>query len=161
MLSWQFYRNLENSFKHFLETKVSDDSVTDINGTAVPVRVGRKSDDDWSIPCIVGYFDSETDERLEIGSNNRLETYLFIIEIYASNEGERLDLAKWVKDTINDGFKYYSYSPNPTTPDSPTKIAGSWIHIDFVTNNRVNLGENVSDIDAHRHRISVNMWTTK
>ena len=162
MLAWQLYRNIENSFKEFLETEISTDSVTDINGNAVTVEVCRKESDDWSLPCIRGYWDSETPEgRLELGSNKRLESQLFIIEIYATNEGERMDLAKWVKDTINNGFRYYAYTPNPSLPDSPTKVSGNWLHLDFISNNRVNLGENVDWVDAHRHRISVKLFMTK
>lgn len=160
-MAWRFYRNLENSFKDFLESEISTDEIKDINGDSVTVEVGRKEDNNWSLPCIRGYFESENSERLEIGTNNRLETYLFMIEIYATNEGERLDLAKWVKDTINDGFRYYTYSYNSEDPESPTKVSGNWVHLDFLTNNRVALSGNVDEIDAHRHRISVNLWTTK
>lgn len=158
MLSWQLYRNLENSLKDFLDTEISTDSVTDINGTAVPVRVGRKNDDNWTIPCISLYVESETLERFEIGSNNRDERELIIIDIYATNEGERLDLAKWVTDTINNGWQYYTYTVNVATPESPNKVAGGWVNVDFLSNTRINLGNNVSQLDVYRHRISINVW---
>lgn len=159
-MSWRFYRCLENSFKDFLDTEITSDNITDIDGNLINVEVGRK-EDSFSLPCIRGYLDSETSERLEIGSNARFEKYTFIIEIYASNEGERLDLAKWVKDTINNGFRYYDYAYNVSNPESPIKTEGNWVHLDFLTNTRVALGENVDQIDAHRHRISVSLFMTK
>ncbi len=158
MLSWGLYRNLENSLKYFLDTQIATDNVTDINGNAVPVRVGRKADNDWTLPCISLYIESETSPRLEIGSNNRDDRYLLIVDIYATNEGERLDIARWLKEEIKNGFRYYSYSPNLSNPDSPTKVAGGLVNINFLTNDRVNLGQNVDSFDAHRHRITINTW---
>jgi len=158
MLAWQLYRCLENSLKDFLDQKITDDSVTDINGVNVPVRVGRKNDDNWTLPCISLYVESETLERFEIGSNNRDDRQLIIIDIYATNEGERLDLAKWLSTTINNGWRYYSYTPNIATPESPDKVAGGLVNVDFLTNTRVNLGQNTDEIDAHRHRVTINVW---
>ena len=57
-MTWRLYRNLENSLKDFLDTEISNDSITDINGTAVPVRIGRKEDDNWTLPCISLYMES-------------------------------------------------------------------------------------------------------
>jgi len=158
MLAWGILRNLENSIKDFLDTEIITDSVTDINGVNIPVRVGRKNDDNWTLPCISLYNESETLSRFEIGSNNRDARELIIIDIYATNEGERLDLAKWLTDTINNGLRYYTYTYKPSNPESPTKVAGGWINVDFLTNTRVSLGQNISEIDAHRHRVSVNVW---
>lgn len=159
-MTWRLYRNLENSLKDFLDTQISNDSLIGENGNSIPVRVGRKEDDNWTIPCISVYMESETSERFEIGSNNRDERELLIIDIYASNEGERLDLAKWVTDAINNGFRYYAYTYNASNPESPTKVAGGLVNVNFLTNTRVNLGQNISEIDAHRHRISVNVWVS-
>jgi len=157
MLAWQEIRNIENSLKFFLDTEVVTDGVTDIKGTGVPIRIGRKNDDNWTLPCIAVYCESETDPRSFIGSNRRIVTYLIQIEIYATNEGERQDLAKWVTDTINDGWRYYTYVPNLSDPDNPTKTASGWARIDFLINTRVNLGQTVDLVDSHRHRISINV----
>ena len=158
MLAWQLYRNLENSLKDFLDAKIVTDSVTDINGIKVPVWVGRKEDDNWTLPCISLYMESETLIPFEIGSTLKDDRQLIIIDIYATNEGERLDLSKWLTATINDGWRYYSYSPNIITPESPTKVAGGLVNVDFLTNTRVNLGQNSDEIDAHRHRVTINVW---
>jgi len=158
MLSWGTYRCIENSLMDFLTAKVITDVVTDIKGVSVPIRVGRKESDDWTLPCITLYVDNETSERAFLGSNTRLDSYLIIIDIFATNEGERCDLAEWVKSTINDGFRYYAYTPNESTPTVPTKVAGGLVSIDFLTNARVALGQNVDLEDKHRHRISVTSW---
>jgi len=160
MIIWQTQRCLENSLKDFLDIQIASANVTDIDGNLVPVRAGRKEDNNWTLPCISVYVESQLSPRLEIGSNTRDERHLIIIDIYASDEGERLDLSDWVTSIINDGCVYYTYTVNVSTPESPTKTDAGWVSIDFLTNTRVNLGQNVSEFDQHRHRISVNSWIT-
>ncbi len=158
MLAWRTTRCLENSLKDFLDAQIITDSVTDIKGVNVPVRVGRKEDNNWTLPCITIYNESETDPRIFIGSNYRQQTYLIIIDIYATNKGERQDIADWLRSAINDGFRYYTYTPNVSTPESPTKVAGGFVDVNFLTNERVSLGQNVDLADAHRHRLTINTW---
>ena len=157
-MTWRLYRNLENSFKDFLDTSIASDGLVDENGSAIPVRIGRKNDSDWTIPFFSVYMESETLDNFEIGSNLKDDRQLIVLDVYASNEGERLDLTKWLVDTINDGFRYYSYTYNSVTPESPTKVAGGWANIKFLTNTRINLGQNVAKADAHRHQVTVSVW---
>lgn len=159
-LSWGLYNNLEYSLKEFLDTKISFDEIKDNNGVLIPIRVGKREDNDWTLPCITVYFESENAPRLEIGSNKRQDIQSIIIDIFATNDTERKSLAKWVTDTINNGFTYYSYSPNPSNPDSPTKVEGGLVTLNFLTNAPVALGQNISEIDAHRHRILINVWVS-
>ena len=158
-MTWRQIRNLENSLKDFLDTQIASDSLVGENGNTVTVRIGRKADDDFTMPCITVYQESkDLTKRLYIGSNKRDEKDLIIIEIYATNDGERKDLANWVCTTINDGWQYFLYSVNPSNPESPSKTTSYWANVDFLTNTRVNLGQNISEIDANRHRISINVW---
>ena len=157
-MTWELYRCLENSLKDFLDAQVATDSVTDVKGVAIPIRVGRKNDNDWTIPCISLYVESEVAPRSFIGNNVRLDQQLIILDIYATNSGERLDLAKWLTDSINNGWRYYTYTVKQSTPEVPTKVAGGWVSLNFLTNARVSLGLNVDPIDAHRHRISIQIW---
>lgn len=152
MLTWNKLRNLENSLKDFLDGKVSNEDID------CSIRVGRKEDNKWSIPCITLYVESQTSTRLEIGSNKRDNLHLMILDIYATNEGERLDLADWLSAAINDGFRYYSYTQNESNPESPTKVAGGLVGVEFVTNARVSLGQNIDETDKYRHRITINVW---
>jgi hypothetical protein len=157
-MTWELYRCLENSLKDFLDAQITTDSIKDINGTVVPVRVGRENDDNWTLPCISEYVESEASSKFEVGSNLTDDRFLIIIDIYATNSGERLDLARWLKEELKDGFRYYSYVINESSPENPTKTAGGWVNVNFLTNTRVKLGQNVSEIDAHRHQITINCW---
>jgi len=154
----RFTRNLERSLKDFLDTNIVTDGVTDINGTSVPVRVGRKEDNDWSLPCIALYQESETSPKFEIGSNLTDDRFLIIIDIFATNARERKNLARWLKEELKNGFRYYSYAYNIANPEAPIKTAGGLVNVDFLTNGPVNLGQNTSEIDANRHRLTINTW---
>ena len=155
-MSWRTYRNIEASLYDFLTSQATADSLVDVHGDSVNFRVGRKNDNDWTLPTISFYFESETRERLEIGSNNRIDLQLIIIDIFAENEVDRLEFAKWVVDTINNGWTYYVYTGQSS--GTPTKVASGLVNVNFLTNTRVALGENVSNFDAHRHRISIQTW---
>jgi len=158
-MPWCKATNLEDSLKDKLDAQITTDSLVGDNGNTVMVRIGQKRDSDWTYPCITVYQESEDlTSRLYIGSNKRDEKDLMIIEIYATNDKERKYLAKWLSDTINDGWQYYTYAVNPSNPESPLKTIGDWVNVDFLTNNKVKLGQNISEIDANRHRVSVNVW---
>lgn len=159
-MSWGLYRNLQASLNEHLTSQRDTENFTAIDGSTIDIRVGSEFNDNWQLPCITAYFEEETLERLEIGSNLRDTRQLIIIDIFAQNEADRLDFAKWVTDTINDGWQYYEYSSNPSNPDSPNKTESGWVSVNFVTNNKVNLGESVDQFDAHRHRISIRVWIT-
>ena len=157
-LEWGIKRNIENSLYLFLIDKVDDESVTDFNNVNIPIRVGRKESKDWTLPCITVYLDNQTSERAEVGTNNRLKSYLIIMDIFATTEGERQDLSDWLEETVNDGFRYLTMAPSTNDPQSPIQVAGGLVSVNFVTNTRVALGQNVNPEDSHRHRISINTW---
>jgi len=154
-LTWSTYRFLENSLVDKLNTTLVSGGILDVEGRQIVARVGRKEDNNWVLPCISVYLDSVVSPKEFVGSNVTLDVNLLIIDIYATNEGERLDLAKWVYSTIRDGFRFYSYTYNASSPATPTTVAGRWIHVNFISNTRVALGQNVEYEDAHRHRISI------
>ncbi|MFA5048506.1 MAG: hypothetical protein WC516_05795 [Patescibacteria group bacterium] len=160
-MSWDLYTSLEASLKYFLETEATTDNLVDSEGNSINFRIGRRFDNDWQLPEVTIYFESETAERIFVGSNQRDERFLVILDIFAKTEIDRTMLARWITNTINDGFQYYTFSTNVATPDTPTKATGGWASLNFLSNMRVALGQNVDEIDAHRHRISINIWITE
>ena len=156
MANWRFYRCLEATMLDFLIATASTAGLKDINGNSITFRCGRKKDKSWSLPLITLYMDTEVASRFEIGSFLRDDSQTIIIDIYALTEADRLDLAKWVVDTINNGCVYYNYADNPEDSEAPTKTANGRIKVaDFLENTRTNLGQNVDVYDQHRHRISI------
>lgn len=151
-LDWGIISNLESSLEDFLTTqKIAD-------GISVDIRVGKKFDQAWSLPTIQAYVDSKQKPRLEIGSNKRRNTYLMIVEIRATNNFERMNLADWVETIINDGFTYYEYTHNAGDPDNPTRTEAGYTSFDYISSLPVDLGEDVNEYDLWRYRITIGAW---
>lgn len=151
-LDWGRITNLESSLEDFLKQEALND------GLSIGIRVGQKLDGNWSLPTIQIYLDSKLKPRLEIGSNKRANRYLMIIDVRATNNAERLNIADWIETVINDGFTYYEYVYNPLDPDNPTKTDKGYVGLDFVTSQAIDFGEDVADYDLYRYRISINAW---
>ncbi|MGD2072060.1 MAG: hypothetical protein PVG65_01035 [Candidatus Thorarchaeota archaeon] len=159
MANWDYYRSLEASLCDFLTSQLA--SYTDIAGNSLTIKVAEKDErnPDWSLPLVTLYFDNENSTTPFISSFKRDDLQVIIIDIYALTKPDRLDIAKLIVDTINDGWVYYDYADNPSDPDNPTKVENRRINIqNFLENTRVDLGQNVDAYDQHRHRISINVW---
>lgn len=159
-LSWGLYTNLVESTKFYFTTEATSDGIVSDSGVAIQIAVGREGSDNWQIPRIVITYSQENDfGQLYVGNTKRDDKHLLIFDIYAEHEPQRLDLAKWLRDKLISGWRYYSYSTNPSNRDNPTKVAGGLINIDSIlTNTKVFEDVNASEVDAHRHRISVLVW---
>lgn len=157
-LNWQLRRNIESSLANFLTTQASGTTVFYKNANqSIDIRVGNAPQDDWSLPNISVYLDSKNAIRGFVGQNNRINTHLMIIEVRASDDGMRADLAEWVTDTINDGFTVYTYSPNVSNPDSPTSVKYGTASVEFVSDTAIRSAENSNLFNKFRHRITCNI----
>jgi len=161
ILTWQSSRNLENSLIEFLESEITNDSLTLLNesGVAVTPNVyrGKQLKDDWDLPLIQLYVDDKLQTRLELGSNLRQKTYLIFVEIRTLLPGQEVDLADWVETVLNNGCNYYTYTPS-VDPENPTKTFAGHINIDFQSSNPVNLGDDLDKFDKYRYRTVLKCW---
>jgi hypothetical protein len=162
-LTWGISENISNSIIDFLQSEISNDSLTllDANGIAKSINVyaGREVNQSWNLPLIQIYLDSKPDwGRLEIGSNLRLKSWLIIFDIRTILPGQETNLADWVETVINDGIDYYTYTPNLSNPSSPTKTAKGHMHIDFISSNLVPSYDDADVYDKNRYRISAKLW---
>ncbi len=151
-LEWGVQTNLEKSLEDFLSAQAVTDDVT------VNITVAEKVDPNWELPHIQINQDSKQKPRAELGSNKRANTYLIILDVRGSNNPERMNLADWIEESINDGFTYYTYASNPANRDDPIKTDAGYVSFDYVSSQKVNLGENVNLYDKWRYRISIRAW---
>lgn len=163
ILTWQIGTEIEASLIEFLQAAITSASLQmlDQNGTAQNVNVyaGKVVKSDWSLPLIQIDMDSEPDlNRLEIGSNTRLKSRLIIIDVRTLLPGQEKNLADWVKDTINNGFTVYSYTPNPLNPDSPTKTSLGHGRVDFISSVQTPSFDDADVYDQNRWRITIKVW---
>ncbi len=157
-IPWGIERNIENSLAYFLETQANGKTVF-YKGTQTPIdiRVGNTPQQNWGMPSISVYADSETAPRAFIGNNKRFTTNLIIIEIRALDGGMRSDLKDWLVSTINDGFAVYTYTASSSTPDSPDKVLYGQASIDFVTNTSLRNTKDSNITEKFRQNISINI----
>ena len=157
-LPWQLRRNLESSMKEFLFNEAIGVTLFAKGAdNAIDVRVGKSPQQSWKLPNISIYMDTKTAPRGFVGNNKRLPTYLMIIDIRALDDGMRTDLAEWVTDTINNGFDFFDYQPNPPDPDNRLKTLLGKVSVEFITDTPINGGIDADQFDKYRHNISVSL----
>lgn len=158
-LTWGTERNIENSLIEFLQTQLSSYNVLDLDGNtkSISVRVGFTPNDTWELPVVSAYADSRTAPRLSIGSNERLNSYLIVMDIRAFDAGMQQDLVDIVIEKLNDGFPYYVYTPSGD-PQNPTKVLSGYVSIEFVSNVPVRFGDSVDMIEKFRQNITVSCF---
>lgn len=157
-LDWQIRRNLENSLAEFLQSSSAGLTVFyKGKNQSIDVRVGNAPQNSWNLPNISVYLDTRTAPRGFVGSNKRLKSYLMIIDIRGLDDGMRSDLAEWVTTTINEGFDFYTYSPNVATPSSPTKVLSGKVSVEFISDTPIRSTENTDLFGKYRQNISVSL----
>lgn len=157
-LNWQLRRNLENSLAEFLQTESVGVTVWyKGSDNTIDIRVGKSPRDDWKLPVIANYMSDKTAPRGFVGNNKRLKSYLMVIDVRALDDGMRSDLAEWLTDTINEGFDYYEYEPNPADPDNEIKTLSGKVSVEFITDSPIDAGIDADQFDKYRHNISVSL----
>lgn len=157
-IDWNIRRNLENSLAEFIQSEASGKTVFYKGADqTIDVKVGHTPRQDWGMPNISVYLDNRVAPRGFIGNNKRLKTYLMVIDVRALDDGMRSDLAEWVSDVINDGFEVYTYTPNASIPDSPTKVYYGLASVDFVSDVPLRNTQNSDIFEKFRHNISINV----
>lgn len=105
-------------------------------------------------PAILVNVSSRPDIRREVGSDT-LSNYVNIeIRIFASSDGQRLDLADWILPKIMSGISYYTYTI--TNGVVSAKVLSGKISVLEITVNRKELAnlEGLEKEDKYRHLLS-------
>jgi|WetSurSiteA1Bulk_404760.scaffolds.fasta_scaffold72443_2 hypothetical protein len=141
-------RNIELSVIQHIE-----DAIT-TSWTNIPVVKAFLQAYDYPVPVICVRMDSTDTFRLEIGDNALRQQHSFICDIFAKSDGQRLDLADFIVNTVKDGFIYNEYTKN--SGDNQTLIAtpnGRIVFLKFMDNSRIDFGEDAVEHDKFRHII--------
>lgn len=96
-------RNIEASFVDFLTTNLNNDwtgvsvecAYSNISGDNLPVVLIRTSDTEH--------------EKHEIGSSLTKRYPLILIDVYATDDGQKLDLVDYLVSKLKAGISYYTY----------------------------------------------------
>ena len=146
------YRNLEAT----LIDKITADLLSD-GWTGIRVEKAFAEIYKGTLPAICVSMEESDVLSREIGSKSYLENILVSIRIFATSDGQRLDLASWMLSKIMAGFNYYEYVITSGVVSSKTLAGG--ITILETTANRKELKntENLDAIDRYRHVLTFKM----
>ena len=111
---------------------------------------------DTDLPIVCVRLLDQTSTRLEIGSDTLENRYGIIIDIFATSDGQRIDLADFILNELKDGWTYYTYSQQSGNKEVlDTTSAGRCRVMGFVDNRRLDLGGAIDKKDRHRHTMTV------
>lgn len=144
-------RCLELSLIDYLETSINA-SWTGITSVKSFTNAYKEP---LPVVCI-RLFDTDND-RKEIGATTLRQFFDIYIDLFATSDGQRIDLAYFIIDKLKDGCVYYDYAQSSGDPETLTKTANGRITVTrFNNDNKVDFGEEgVDKYDLHRHFISI------
>ncbi len=142
-------RNVELSTVYFIDTQVQ------ANWSNITVVKANPNFPAATLPVISVRLLNTTSEMREIGSRLMEDRYNFIIDIYAKSDGQRLDLAQFIQDTIIQDWTYYLHSQTSGSPETLSRtVNGKVKFIQFLQNTRIDFLEQVETYDRFRHLIT-------
>lgn len=142
-------RNVELSTIEFLTSEIT------ANWTGVTTVKSFQETAGAELPVVCIRLLDITSTTREIGATTFKHEYNIIIDIFAKSDGQRLDLADFIRETVKDGWVYYSYYHTPGHPDQLSKDANGRVHlVGILEDRRVDFVETVADQDKYRHIIS-------
>jgi hypothetical protein len=143
-------RNTELSTIFFLETCINNDwkGITVVKSFTNAYKS--------PLPVVAIYLSSTDNNRREIGGTALLKDYSINIDIFATSGGQRIDLADYIVEKLKDCWTYYLHSQTPGNPEELTRIAdGSIMVTNYMTDMKIDFGENVDVTDRFRHLIQI------
>jgi len=144
-------RNCELSTIYYLDTQIT------ASWTGVTIVKSFLSAYDQTLPVVCIRMSDIITDRLEVGSTTLDNIYTFVIDIFATSDGQRIDLGDFIMEQLKAGWVYYTHS-HPTGDNSTlTRTASSRITVtEFVSNTRVDFGDQAANPDRFRQSIVFN-----
>ena len=156
-INYRTYRNLESSLKDQLKTALD----ANFSSPTIDVRVGKTFNSTWKLPLVTVYWDSSPITPLGIGEKRWIESNTMIIDIYATSEGLKLDMASLIIQTLREGIDLHTLSKNPLNQSEVIKTANGTVHVSIIGNDPIDLGDNADKRDKYRHRITITIDTVE
>jgi hypothetical protein len=152
-MAYRISRNIEASLIDWLTEELED-------GDWTGIRVEKSFSQVYkgTLPCILIEQDPEDETKLEIGSKTWLKTFFINIRIFATSDGQRLDLKDFITDLLEDDIDFYEYVI--TNGEVAQKTLAGRIVVLKITRNEKELKntENLESVDRYRNIISVQCY---
>lgn len=155
MAIYKVSRNIEATTIEFL-TEILELTWTNIN-----VIKGFEKAYELSTPTIAVRAENTVYDKVEIGSNSFTRTVQVFINIFASDDGMRLDLKDTLIEGLKDGCPYYEYTIKKTGRTSiiEEKTQNGRIRIQKIDDRPIDFNvEDKSKLDVHdryRHLLTL------
>jgi hypothetical protein len=147
-------RNVDLSTAYYFETAFAS------GWTGVNIVKGYPNFPAVSLPCVAVRINSVNTDLLEIGSRQTDDLYNIIIDIFAKSDGQKLDLAQYVKNLILADWVYYEWSRG--SGDTMNQVAnGKIVYSGFTQDSPVFHGNDVDVSDKYRYIIAVDVRVAK
>ena len=144
------HRDVELSTIYYVDTEIA------ANWTAITVVKSWPNFNKVTLPVICVRLLNVDSERKEVGSRTLKEEYLITVDIFAKSDGQRLDLATFLTDTLSDNWTHYNHSQTSGTPETLTRTAnGKVLWRSFSENSKIDFSETVEVYDRFRHSITL------
>lgn len=158
-MSNQYFRQLRNvelSTIYYLETQV----VADWTGISV---IKTKPNFAATDPPIIAVKAISVFPKLrEIGSRLMENTYNIIVDIYATSDGQRLDLAQYLEDKIIADWTYYIHSQSSGNPRELDRVENGKIKWQNFTQHAIlDFTDSVDKPDRFRYILAFNVRVSK
>jgi len=145
-------RNCELSTLKFIEDSIN------VDWPGVNIIKSWSARDKVDNPVICVSLDSTDYDRNELGSTTFRDRYVFIIEVFATSEGMRIDLSHYIMNKLNPGWVYYTVEKGSGTSRSLTYTPSGRCRIDAIySNDRVDLGAMGDEKDKYRQNIVISV----
>lgn len=145
-------RNVELSTLEFITDSVN----ADWTGITVVKSFKEAYDATIAVPIICIRIPTTYNARLEIGTTTLENRYMLVFDIFTRSGAQRVDLADYVADKLKDGWIYYAYSHvSGNNSQVIGENTGRIFVTDWLTNTKVEMGENADPKDKFRHTISI------
>ena len=156
-------RNLELSLIRFLTEYFANENWTNVSIEKTFNRAysqAMKMDTGAAVVCV--RCSSTNRKRFELGNDNLLRSQLILIDVFATSDGQRMDLVDFIIDTIKCGFPYLEVQTEKAQVMS--EIENGRVTINSIDDAPVNFNTDKSSLDLQdrfRHIINLNVSTGK
>jgi hypothetical protein len=92
--------------------------------------------------------------RLEIGSQTLAQEYTISVDVFASSDGQRLDLVDFLTESIKAGMDYYEYSSVSGSETLSKTKTGKVRIVSFDSSSKIDPSPSSVEQDKFRHYLS-------
>lgn len=152
MGQYNISRNIEASIIDHLTSELAS-SWSDVNVEKSFARVY-----DLSLPTVCVQVSDTTHDKVQLGDDATWRTILVTIDIFATSDGNRLDLKDFIVTSVKRGFVYYEYTIVNGSVQS--KTANGRIRTLNIDDSPINFNTDKNTLDVHdryRHLITLNL----